>query len=155
MTATRAACYIRMSTDDQENSPERQRSDLNAFADREGYEIVEWYEDHGISGTSITRRTDFQRLESEAKEGRFEILLACELSRLSREEPLEAMNRFSQLLKAGIRIQTINGRFIDFSDIGGLITTLVDSHGAHNESKLISMRSNSGKKTKYSSGIRA
>lgn len=94
-----------MSTDEQENSPERQRCDLNAFARTQGYEVVEWYEDHGVTGTSVEKRPGFQRLESDAASGRFDVLLACELSRLSREEPLQAMARFQQFLNAGIRIR--------------------------------------------------
>ena len=46
-----AVGYIRMSTDRQENSPERQRAEINKLAERQGYRIVKWYEDHGLTGT--------------------------------------------------------------------------------------------------------
>ena len=41
-----AVGYIRMSTDRQEHSPERQRKEIQQLADREGYRIIKWYEDH-------------------------------------------------------------------------------------------------------------
>src|SRR5215831_4785645 len=39
-TQVRAAAYFRMSTADQENSIERQRSQVIPYADRQGYRIV-------------------------------------------------------------------------------------------------------------------
>lgn len=45
-----AVGYIRMSTDQQQDSPARQRRDIEAMADRQGYRFIKWYEDHGQSG---------------------------------------------------------------------------------------------------------
>ena len=56
-----AAGYVRMSTDDQNDSPDRQRHEIQALAERDGYEILRWYEDHGISGTASKNRPGFQR----------------------------------------------------------------------------------------------
>jgi DNA invertase Pin-like site-specific DNA recombinase len=46
-----AAGYIRMSIYKQEDSPARQRQDIEALAKRLGYHIIRWYEDHGLTGT--------------------------------------------------------------------------------------------------------
>ena len=46
-----AVGYIRMSTDRQVNSPDRQRREINGLAEREGYRITKWDEDHGLTGT--------------------------------------------------------------------------------------------------------
>ena len=46
-----AVGYIRMSTDQQQDSPARQRRDIEALAKRLGYHIIDWYEDHGLTGT--------------------------------------------------------------------------------------------------------
>ncbi len=46
----RAVAYLRVSTEDQNLGPEAQRSQIAAWAAREGIEVVAWHEDHGISG---------------------------------------------------------------------------------------------------------
>lgn len=51
-----AVGYVRMSTDQQQDSPVRQRRDTQALADRPGYRIVRWYEDHGLTGTESSKR---------------------------------------------------------------------------------------------------
>lgn len=48
--------YIRMSTDRQEHSPERQRAEIIEMAERDGYQIVKWYEDFGLTGTESAKR---------------------------------------------------------------------------------------------------
>ena len=40
----KAAAYVRMSSDKQEASPERQREEVIRYAESKGYQIVEWYE---------------------------------------------------------------------------------------------------------------
>jgi hypothetical protein len=55
-TTKPAVGYTRMSTDRQENSPDRQRREIKALADREGYRITKWYEDHGLTGTESANR---------------------------------------------------------------------------------------------------
>lgn len=59
---TTAAGYIRCSTEMQEESPEQQRQEILRFAERKGYDVVEWYVDFGISGTTFDNRPDFQRM---------------------------------------------------------------------------------------------
>lgn len=39
-----------MSTDQQDDSPRQQRTEISRLAKREGYRVVRWYKDHGISG---------------------------------------------------------------------------------------------------------
>ncbi|MEQ1828157.1 MAG: recombinase family protein, partial [Pirellula sp.] len=66
-----AVGYVRMSTDQQQDSPERQRRDIAAMADRSGYRIIRWYEDHGQTGTESSKRKEFQKLLVDAKSGAF------------------------------------------------------------------------------------
>jgi len=49
----RAALYLRVSTVDQH--PETQGIELRRFAQERGYEIVQEYVDHGVSGTKVRR----------------------------------------------------------------------------------------------------
>ena len=57
-----AAAYIRMSSDKQEASPEQQRNEVSDLADREGYRVIRWYTDEGISGDDTEKRMGFQRM---------------------------------------------------------------------------------------------
>ncbi len=62
-------------------SPARQRKDIDALADRAGYCIVRWYEDHGLTGTESSTRKGFQKLLADAKSGAFRAVLLPEQSR--------------------------------------------------------------------------
>jgi DNA invertase Pin-like site-specific DNA recombinase len=46
-----AVGYIRMSSDKQEASPEQQRQEIISLAKRDGYRIIRWYVDEGVTAT--------------------------------------------------------------------------------------------------------
>lgn len=54
--------YVRCSTDLQEESPEQQKKEILAFAERHAMAIVDWLVDFGESGTKFDQRPEFQRL---------------------------------------------------------------------------------------------
>jgi DNA invertase Pin-like site-specific DNA recombinase len=79
----RAALYLRVST--REQSTDAQRAELEAAAGRAGWEIVEVYEDAGISGTKgRDKRPAFDRMLRDATRRRFDIVAAWALDRLGR-----------------------------------------------------------------------
>jgi len=86
-----AVGYIRMSTDQQQDSPERQRRDIEAMALQSNYRIIKWYEDHGQTGTESNKRKKFQKLLVDAKAGSFVAVLLSEQSRMSREDIFDCM----------------------------------------------------------------
>ena len=59
---TPAVAYIRMSSSKQEASPEQQKVEIVKLAEAGGFQIVRWYDDHGISGDSTEKRKGFQRM---------------------------------------------------------------------------------------------
>jgi site-specific DNA recombinase len=63
-----AVGYVRCSTEMQEDSPEQQRREIEAYADKSGYEINEWFTDFGESGTTF-QRPQFQRLLKKVEAG--------------------------------------------------------------------------------------
>ena len=77
----RAALYIRVSTLDQH--PETQLHELRQFASQRGFEIVDEYTDHGISGTKA-RRPALDRLLQDAHRHRFDVVLVWSCDRLAR-----------------------------------------------------------------------
>jgi site-specific DNA recombinase len=146
-----AAAYVRMSTDRQEDSPERQRRDINELAERDGYEIIKWYEDHGKTGTESRKRTDFQKLLKDAKGGTFKAVLLTESSRLSREDPFTVIDHWRVFRDAGVDLVNPRGK-LDLDDIGGFITAYVHQYGAHQESHNIARRVVSGMRLALSKG---
>ena len=151
---TAAAGYIRMSTAKQEDSPERQRREINALAKREGYRIVEWYADEGLTGTKSKNRPKFQELLVDAAAGKFGAVLIHEHSRFSREDVFDAMAHFKLLKDCGVKLVTSSRGEIRFDDLGGMIMTIVDQHGARSEAIKLAERGLSGKLAKADRGDR-
>lgn len=80
---TRAALYLRVSTDHQ--TTENQRQHLTKVAERAGWEIVEVYEDAGISGAKGRKdRPAFDRMCQDATRRRFDVIMAWSVDRLGR-----------------------------------------------------------------------
>ena len=60
-----------------------QQERLEAYAKAQGWEVVEVYEDAGISAKD-TNRPDLQRMLKDAEKGKFDVILVYKLDRLSR-----------------------------------------------------------------------
>jgi len=82
--------YIRLSRDDgseESESVTNQKKIISEFFEREfhePYEIVDWYIDDGISGTTGDERPDFQRAIKDMKKGRINCIPCKSLSRAFR-----------------------------------------------------------------------
>ena len=73
-----SAPYLRVST-------ENQRRELEAVAERSGWEIVDIYEDAGISGSNgRNRRPGFDRLLNDATARKINMIAAWSVDRLGR-----------------------------------------------------------------------
>lgn len=96
-TPKKAAIYIRVSTDKQ--TVENQLRELKRIAEFSGWEIVEVYEDHGVSGAKgKDKRPAFKRLCEDATGRKFNIIMAWSLDRLSRS--MKDLVDFMEELKA-------------------------------------------------------
>src|SRR5947207_15213085 len=89
-----AALYLRVSTLDQH--PETQLHDLRQMAAQRGLEIAGIYEDR-ITGTRASR-PGLDRLMSDARQGKFQVLVVWSCDRLARSvrhflETLDELNR--------------------------------------------------------------
>lgn len=79
----RAAIYLRVSTDSQ--TTENQRIDLEKLCDLRKWDIVEVYEDKGISGAKGRKaRPALDQLLKDAKKRRFDIAVFWSVDRLGR-----------------------------------------------------------------------
>ena len=81
---TRCAIYVRYSSDLQSaSSLADQERECREFAFRNGWDVVQVYEDAALSGGS-DKRPGYQSMLHDAKAGHFDVLLAEALDRLSR-----------------------------------------------------------------------
>jgi site-specific DNA recombinase len=104
---TRAVIYARYSSDNQRDaSIEDQVRQCRARIDHEGWQGGEVYSDHAISGAT-TLRPGYQKMLEDARAGRFEVLVAEALDRLSRDQENIA-GLFKQLSFAGVRLITLS-----------------------------------------------
>src|SRR5688572_32593928 len=82
----RAVIYARYSSDNQrEASIDDQIRLCGAFATRQGWSVIDTYCDAALSGAS-TLRPSYQRLIEDARKGKFDVLVAESLDRLSRDQ---------------------------------------------------------------------
>jgi DNA invertase Pin-like site-specific DNA recombinase len=82
----RAAVYARYSSDAQRDaSIEDQVRFCRELVQRHGWTVVEVYADHALSGASALR-PGYQRLLEDVRAGRFEVVVAEGLDRLSRDQ---------------------------------------------------------------------
>ncbi len=102
----RVAIYARFSTDKQRDaSIEDQIDSCRDLAAREGWEVSGTYQDRAISGASMFR-PGIEALQRDAKAGKFDIVLAEALDRLSRK--LADIAKFHERMEhQGIRIHTL------------------------------------------------
>lgn len=77
---TRAALYARVSTGEQD--PENQLRELRAFAERQGWEAVE-FTDHGVSGAKASRPA-LDALMADARARRFDVVAVWAIDRMGR-----------------------------------------------------------------------
>jgi DNA invertase Pin-like site-specific DNA recombinase len=81
--AKRAALYVRVSTDRQ--TVENQITALSKVASARGWQIVETFNDAGISGTKGRKdRPGLDALLTQAQRGRFDVVMAWAIDRLGR-----------------------------------------------------------------------
>lgn len=103
----RAAIYARFSSEKQNDRSCQDQIDLcRAWAEREGWLIVEEYRDEAVSGASTVNRLGLGRLMRDAGQGAFDVVLCEALDRLSRDQADLATIR-KQLTFREIGITTI------------------------------------------------
>jgi site-specific DNA recombinase len=85
--AVKAAIYVRFSSDKQsDRSIEDQVAICRAMCEREGLTVAAVYEDRAVSGASTANRMGWQRLMRDARAGKFDVVVAEALDRISRDQ---------------------------------------------------------------------
>ncbi len=115
--ALSAAIYARYSTDMQRDaSIEDQIRLCEAHAKAAGWDIHQCYTDHGTSGASLLR-PGIQMLLADAMAGKFQIIVAEALDRLSRDQE-DIAGVYKRLQFAGVQIITLSEGAVSELHIG-------------------------------------
>ena len=83
----RCGLYMRVSTEDQAKegfSLPEQKERLESFCKFKGYEIVEYYQDAGLSAKTGNHRPEFERLKNDIKAKKINTIVALKLDRITR-----------------------------------------------------------------------
>jgi site-specific DNA recombinase len=112
----RCAVYVRVSTDhlEQKTSLENQKHLFYSYIEQQGWELAEIYLD--IESGTTDKRENFQRMIQDAEKGKFDCILAKELSRLARNGELAYKIK-----------RVLQSRKIQLITLDGAINTLEDN----------------------------
>ena len=103
----KVALYARYSTDNQSvASIADQFRICREHAGRECWQVVDTYQDAAISGAGVILRPGVQSLLQDARRGKFDIVLAEALDRVSRDQA-DVATLFKHLRFAGVQIVTL------------------------------------------------
>lgn len=100
----RVAYYARVSTDkeEQKNSLKNQRKHFeDLIMSNSHWKLIDGYIDEGISGMMVKKREEFQHMISDAKAGKFDLILTKEISRFARNT-LDSIQYTRELLRYGV-----------------------------------------------------
>lgn len=125
-----AVAYVRCSDDHQiDASIPAQKTSIEKWATDNGYRILRWYVDEGISGWKDDRE-QFQRLISDLdKRHDFQAVLCWHTNRFSRFPVLEANHYWYLLDRAGVHLATVLQGRQDWQDIGSWLKASIEQHG--------------------------
>jgi BMFP domain-containing protein YqiC len=107
-----------------------------------------------LTGTESANRPEFQQLLRDAERGRFEAILLHEQSQFLREDIFDVMLHWRLLWQAGVAIVTCQRGRLQFDNLGGILTAIIDQHGAREESIKLATRVVSGQRLRLSQGKR-
>lgn len=135
------AIYKRVSTFDQVregHSLEEQERRLKAKCEAEGYKIYKIYSDAGISGKDTIHRPAYQQMLKDMKKGKFNLVMAYKLDRLSRSI-VDFEEFFNELKKYNCGIELLVEK-IDTTGAAGMMFARILGIFAQFERELIKER---------------
>ncbi|WP_114111888.1 recombinase family protein [Thalassospira xiamenensis] len=113
----RAGIYARHSTDKQGTSSEDQIRRCQEFCRFKGYDVAQIYRDEALSGAHIENRPGINALLIGALNGQFDIVIAEDLSRISRDQA-DTANFFKKMIFLGVPVETVSDGLINELHIG-------------------------------------
>lgn len=152
-TKIRVGSYARVSTDseEQKNSYESQMKYYKELIDsKDDWELVDMYADEAISGTQVTKRTDFQRMINDAMNGKLDMIITKSISRFARNT-LDTLKYVRMLKEKNVAV-FFEKENINTLTMNGELLLVILSSMAQQESESIAGNVNLGLKMKMSRG---
>jgi len=117
------AAYVRVSTEQQkaDDSHVNQRERIEQWADRNGYDSIDWFEDIAASGQSENRE-HYQRLMDSYQE--YDAVVVRELSRFGRD-PLTVLQDVEEIVDSDTEFVSITEDFDTSSAMGKAFVRIV------------------------------
>lgn len=115
------------------------------------WQVVNWYVDKGITGTSAEKRPQFMQMIFDAKCGKFDMIITREVSRFARNT-VDTLN-YTRLLKTHkVDVYFINDN-IKTSDGDGEFRLTIMASLSQDESRKTSVRVKAGQQTSMDNGV--
>lgn len=149
----KVAAYARVSTntDEQYTSYEAQVTYYRKFIqERPDWEYSNVYADEGLSGTSTKRRIEFNKMISDAVEGKIDLIITKSISKFARNT-LDTISFVRKLKDNGIEVYFEKENLWTLDPKSELILTIMASI-AQEESRSISQNVTWGKRVSFQSG---
>ncbi|MBL4847187.1 MAG: recombinase family protein [Planctomycetes bacterium] len=150
--STQAVAYVRASTDKQERSCRDQLAAIRARAERDGFEVVEHFEDDGVSGTSLDR-PGLNRLrdhvEESSERGR---VYVWHRDRVGRVDARELLGLEFELDRAGWPLFPLEGAQRTGSELADGLQSFVEGHAAGQFSRDLAGKTLRGQRRRAEAG---
>jgi DNA invertase Pin-like site-specific DNA recombinase len=150
MKTERVALYARVSTFVGQN-PEMQLVELREYAARRGWNVVEEYVDHGVSGGKESRPA-LNRLMADAKQRRFDVVAVWKIDRFGRSLR-HLVNSLAELENFGVSFVSLRDS-IDLSSPSGVLMFQLIAAMSQFERALIQERVRAGIRNARNKGRR-
>ena len=135
----RVAAYARASSssEDQLNSYRVQNQYYSELiSGNPDWEMVDIYADEGITGTSVEKREDFQRMMQDCRKGKIDRILVKSISRFARNTK-DCLAAVRELKELGVSVQ-FEEQGIDTSKVSSEMVTAIMASLAQKQSESIS-----------------
>ena len=155
VVASKAVGYIRVSSEEQATSGfglTTQESAIRAFAESQGYELVDVVTDAAVSGaTRPADRDGFKRVAAMAEEGAFSVLLVWKFDRLARQIVYAVMAANDLSERLGVQLRSVTEPIDTATPMGRTVFAILAGM-AEQERQTITERTFLGRREKATRG---
>lgn len=148
-----AIAYMRVSTPDQAGADHfgltAQRQAINDFAAREGFAIIDWFSDEGVSGGTLDR-PGLNALLNRAKNPPVEVVLIAKMDRIARDLMAQLWIE-KELLRSGVELVSVAEPFRGQDPTSILFRQIIGAFAEFEKSR-IKERMSGGRKAKAAQG---
>jgi DNA invertase Pin-like site-specific DNA recombinase len=139
----RAGCYLRISSDpeDKRNGVVRQREDTATLCEKEGWQLVRYYEDNDRSASNGKDRPRWEELLADIKAGEIDAVAAWDQDRNWRMmHELEDLRKFFGTLGREVKLATTGQGVIDLYSPTGVLMAQVKTAVSEHEIAMMRVR---------------